>query len=82
MERRRFIHLTSLTMAGTLLKAQGPEEAAARAVDRFSAEFPQCDPHVVGLRRRQVIALDGNWHFKEDPNEIGEQQRSFSSRFR
>jgi glycosyl hydrolase family 2 len=76
MERRRFVQLTGMSMAAAFTKRQqmASQTVAAKGLTRASVEQAEYDPNAVGLLRFQVISLDGDWHFKEDPKEIGEPQ--------
>jgi hypothetical protein len=76
MERRRFVQLTGMSMAAAFTKRQrtASQTTATDLTSRASVEESEYDPNAVGLLRSQVISLDGDWHFKEDPKEIGQAQ--------
>lgn len=79
MDRRKFVKWTSAATAEMLLRAKRRLNAAPRPdancfADPLGAPPSSHDPNAVGLIRPQVISLDGDWHFQEDPKEIGELQ--------
>ena len=84
MDRRTFVKWSSATMAEMLLKSQSLARAAAPQSEGSqshadgSAIAAGYDPNAVGLERPEKLSLDGEWHFKEDPDEVGEKQEWYS----
>src|SRR5438309_3116537 len=79
MDRRKFVKWTGAATTAMMFKAQRLADAAHQSSTNLRAGLlsvpgPGYDLNAVGLERPHVISLDGDWHFKEDPKDIGEQE--------
>jgi hypothetical protein len=78
LDRRTFLKWSTSAAAGigvgTNKLAAGLLRAGAFGNSALAPQVSAIDSVAVGLTRPNVIPLDGDWHFKEDPKEIGEQE--------
>src|ERR1700733_3291362 len=65
LKSQRFKHYVPLSGIGQDVAALGS----------IGSEY---DPNAVGLGRPEKLPLDGEWHFREDPDEVGEKQEWYS----
>jgi len=56
------------------LALAAPQSTASQSSADMSPLSAAYDPNAVGLERPERLSLDGEWHFKEDPNQVGEKQ--------
>lgn len=74
MDRRTFLKWTTSAAAGAGVQASLAAHLLRAAAEETGANAQRVsgiDPVAVGLTRPYVIPLDGEWHFQEDPKEIG-----------
>ena len=79
MDRRTFVKWSSAATAGMLLKAQSFAQAelqpkSSPSAADLNAASSDYDRSAVGLGRPEKLSLDGEWNFKEDPDQVGEKQ--------
>jgi len=77
LDRRAFLKGTTAAAAGAGVGTNILTASLLRAgASGNSVHAPQISASdgAVGLTRPHVIPLDGDWHFQEDPKEIGEQE--------
>jgi hypothetical protein len=80
VNRRSFVKWTGAATAGLALGLRQSDGSGLTSGSSFEATpLLPYDLNAVGLIRPAVVTLDGDWHFREDPNEIGEQQAWYHS---
>ena len=79
MDRRAFVKWSSAATAEMLLKVHHFAGASSQSNDNQSITdagilSSAYNPNAVGLGRPEKLSLDGEWHFREDPREIGDKE--------